>query len=555
MSPIQPGVYCTPEWDPDPEHPPTKYYGRSYVRVTNLEPYDVNDPEISFEVRHDLDVQNNYGLIWTRKGDTITGRLVPERKLIKSNGQRSFALGINNPGGDPDPPPVSELLLDFFVNGKSASLPPDVDPPSKPENLTTVGSPGPRSVRINWDPSPELGVFYLVYVNDVVQQGHTDIASHGCTVTGLSPITTYKIRVQAVNIANKTSELSEPVTATTSEPIPAIDWDIRRAPFIDFTSTPTVKLTGYKAMSTVDGFMLGFGVVLADPSDTVLKWGGYKELYDTEEKIKIPADLSHGKWGKQSGELPDFLPEDGRFAISFGGALNYPLEKNLKDLDKIVVQYEEIIKNYTFEKYVCDHFDFDLEGDFIQNREALELHVQAMITLLRNNPKLQISYTLPVDAQPLVLEGFNPDGEWLLTRLAAAGIQPSLINGMLMEFGQYAPTDMWEACKVALEGSGQPDSKGMHKQIKTAWPEWDDAKVWRRIGACPMFGKNNNGKIFTLDHMRELVKYAREKNIGCVSGWDATRDYNGSKITGIPQEPFDFCKIIATYQPAAELKP
>lgn len=536
MSPIKPGIYCTVEWDPDPKHRPTPWYGNIYVRVYNLTPDQIKNPEISFEVKKDLKVQNNYGLVWKPNGNTITGHLVNERQVIKPNGKQSFTLGIERPG-DPVPAP-SDLLYKFHVNGKPADLPPDVDPPSTPKNLKATHL-GPKSVTVAWDPSPELGVSYRVYVDDHVRPDLADSPSY--RVGGLKPQTPYHINVQAVNIANKTSDRSKPVTPTTIKPLPPCDdWDIRRAPFVDFTSTPTVKLTSYKKESTVDGFILGFGVVrVEDPSDTTLKWGAYPSLHDTVLQEDVLSDLPHGRWNKD--DLSKFTQDGGRFAISFGGASNIPLETHLKDPEKIVSQYEQIMHNYE-----CEHFDFDFEGAFIQDQDALSAHVSAMVILLGRKPKLKISYTLPVDGAPGALEGFNPNGEWLLQLLAGEGIQPSLITGMLMEFGQTSPSDAWECCRIALEGS---DGKGgMHKQIKTQWPEWDDAQVWRHIGACPMFGENINGKIFTLDHMRELVEYARKKDIGCVSGWDATRDKIGKQITHTPQHPFDFCKIIATYQ-------
>lgn len=559
--------YCTVKWDP--KHTPTKDYGDVFVTVYNKGP-QVDDPIISFDVKPGLSVSSIYGLNFTRESDTITGHLVPERQLIVSGGRQFFALGIKP--GEPVPLSPTSLLFDFRVNINGtvyhADLPPPpYDPPSKPQNLKIIAnSIGPKSVIVEWDRSTDNLVVdhYSVYTNGKFFQDSEpgppfDSTTVSNLVTGLSPNTKYNIQVQAVNIVDKTSGLSESVDVTTKNPLPDCgDWDIRRAPFIDFTAFPVPIVTEYTKESGLDGFVLGFGVCNpATSADVTVYWGG--------QSSSAEMALATGTYGRQ--DLSEFTKSGGKFAISFGGA--NPLVLELKEmtqkkgfeeiLKETIDQYDKIIGNYT-----CTHFDFDFEDGILTplNKRALELHVVAMIALLQKHPELKISYTLQVDGQPGILEGFNQYGEALLMLLAKVGIQPSLIDGMLMDFGDRAPTPTFQACKVALNG--------MHKQIESAWPEWNDAKVWRRIGACPMFGKNDNGKIFTLDDMCNLVDFARGNNIGDVSGWDATRDHNQGRVdvhgnplcplpdpplnqcTAIDQKPFDFCKIIATYTPTKD---
>ncbi|MFF7638235.1 cellulose binding domain-containing protein [Kitasatospora sp. NPDC008050] len=170
-------------------------------------------------------------------------------------------------------------------------------------------------------------------------------------------------------------------------------------------------------------------------------------------------------------------------------------------------------------------------------------HVAAIGRLLQDNPALKLSYPLPADGDPTGVLGLTGESVRLLQRLAAAGIQPALINGALLGFGQGAPADVFDAVKNA--------PNGMFTQFQAVWPDWDGAKVWRRIGACPMFGRTFSDKVFTLENMRRLAAFATERNIGCLSGWTANRDAEpGGQVrgTGVDQQPYDFTKIIATYR-------
>ncbi|MFD7342048.1 chitinase [Streptomyces violascens] len=314
------------------------------------------------------------------------------------------------------------------------------------------------------------------------------------------------------------------------------DWDVPRAPYVDYTAYPTPEIVSYANESGVDGFIVGFLSTTAG-GDKNLHWGGY-----------VPhADAGMGVLEQEA--LNTFADNGGRLVLSFGGASNVPLEAEETDVDSIVASYQEVLDNYQVTR-----LDFSFEGALLHDAEGLARHIAAMGELLRSNADLKLSYTLPADGAPGSLEGFNTDGVGLLRALAAAGIQPSLINGMLMEFGQTSPPDAFEASRIAL--------KAMAKQIQDIWPAWDSAKVWRRIGATPMFGRNNNGKTFTLTNMKQLAAFATEKNLGCLSGWDATRDYNqgtlpdcsvegGSnltKCTGVKQKTLAFTKIITRYK-------
>ncbi|MFA8300183.1 MAG: GEVED domain-containing protein [Hyphomicrobiales bacterium] len=89
---------------------------------------------------------------------------------------------------------------------------PDLEPPTKPENLTA--SVSGITVNLTWSASTDdIGVAkYNVFKDDNLI-GSTPTTNY--SVTGLSPEVTYTFTVQAEDLSGKVSEISDPVEATT----------------------------------------------------------------------------------------------------------------------------------------------------------------------------------------------------------------------------------------------------------------------------------------------------------------------------------------------------
>lgn len=523
-------VYAVPEWVSQGE-----WYANVQITVSNYQDDDLYDPEISFRVDADQNVTNNYGLMWTREGDVITGRLVTERKLIPAGDSQVFTVGISRSAAG-----VGPLPREFKVNGYDAVPPEDKEPPSVPSGLRTE-LVGATQATVAWEPSTDNIAVAGYYVHRSGDDSVIRVTKPSVQLRMLNSTTEYRVQVEAVDLAGNRSGLSQQLNFTTTEPLPDPgSWDVPRAPFVDYMAWPNPHISRYGEQSGLDGFMLGF--LVANPQRK-LAWGGLAgEEWQADKS-------SHGKT-----DIAAFRSQGGKVVISAGGASGEPIEAAEENVQKIVAEYEGVIANYQL-----THLDFDFEGGFMENAAAHQRHVSALSEVLRKHPKLKISYTLPADAQLTEgSAGFSPSGLRFLTTIAESGIQPGLINGMLMEFGQNSPPDAGECTIIGL--------RAMHAQVAILWPQWSQEKVWNRLGACPMFGYHINGKCFTLDHMRRLVEFAHEHKLGSLSGWDATRDHNQGnpdvtpmctvgagcpdlyRCTCVEQHPFDFCKIIALYK-------
>ncbi|HYO51485.1 fibronectin type III domain-containing protein [Archangium sp.] len=539
---------------------PNQYWKTFVLTIRNYSDQDIQDPVIGVKnplADRGVSLAKNSGTTdLVLDGDTVTFHLESYLRPLKARSERQVTLAYNHPQGGFD---LDTLPAEFTVDGRDAVPPDEKNPPSIPQNLRVVSASSNR-LSVAWDASTDdTGIdYYLVHFMKVGDSQYTPVNTPvpSVTLSQLQANSEYEFFVRAVDVAGNTSQSSIVFQARTTEPLPDMgDWTVRRAPFVDYTAWPTPQVAAYSEQSDgLDGYFLGFLVAIGG-GDRKVYWGGNKVPVDSnigDGGTEFPGDATQSDYGKE--DIARFRAKGGKVILSFGGASGVPVEEEETNVETLVNTYDAIINNYQ-----VTHLDFDFEGGFISNKEALDRHIQAIIGVRLKHPELQVSYTLPADGQPGVLEGFNSDGVAFINALAEAGVEPSLFNGMLMEFGERSPTDLFEACRIGLEG--------MHQQIKTAFPHWSDAKVWRRMGACPMFGKNNNRKVFTLENQRQLVTYALEKGLGCLAGWDATRDANqgalpecdnleGSdmyKCTYVRQSPFDFAKIINTFQPEARM--
>ena len=164
----------------------------------------------------------------------------------------------------------------------------------------------------------------------------------------------------------------------------------------------------------------------------------------------------------------------GDVAISFGGRTQLPRE-HITDVGELAALYQRVLDNYR-----VNHIHFDIEGGALQQTEMLSRLLPTMAVVQQHNPSLQIAFTLPVDGQTSDdSQGLTSFGIDFVRMVHDAGISPALFNAMSMDFGDVAPPpDMYTGVEMSM--------LAMHRQIKTVFTEWSDAKLWRRIGVTPM---------------------------------------------------------------------
>ncbi|KWX00883.1 Cellulase A [Carbonactinospora thermoautotrophica] len=462
------------------------------------------------------------------------------RYEVTSNGplQGGQAVEVTmrvEPAGDPAVHPS-----DCEINGNPCGDRPDIEPPSTPSGLR-VTAVSPRSVTVEWDAATDnVGVkqYNVKVTGDSEPDPYPEPLPGNATsgvIGGLAADSEYQIALQAVDFAGNQSGWSEPVEARTSKPLPPAGlWGVKVAPYVDFAGWPTPHLAAYTRESGCRAWTLGF-VQAAGPNDPMPSWGGYKHAYG----------ITHN-WDPQRGEyvplehpfeyhnITGFVQAGGVVTISFGGAVGTEISQATRSAEEAYQVYKSVLDAYPG----VTRLDFDIEGAAEHDQAANQRRAAAIAKLQADYPDLLVSLTLPVNPTGLTNSGLD-----VLQTMLDRGARVSLVTIMAMEFGSAFPGDMGELTYQAATSTV--------RQIAPLFGE-EPERVWARLGVCPMLGKNNNGRVFTLDHARGLVSFAREHGVGHLTCWEATRDKNACfgetyKCTPVEQDPWEFTKIFDSF--------
>lgn len=275
------------------------------------------------------------------------------------------------------------------------------------------------------------------------------------------------------------------------------------AAYVDVTSTPAYPFEQLGSTAT-SAVVLSFIVSSASEPCTPT-WGTYYTMDKAAETLDLDRRIAR------------LQQQEGRIAVSFGGALNSELALGCKDPNALFVAYKSVI-----ERYNIDTIDLDLENQGLRDVEASLRRATVLARLqenYRNNGKnLAVWLTLPVAPQGLTKEGTDVIAKMLSKKVDIAGV-----NLMTMDYGGSKVQDqtMSEASQQALIET--------HRQLmilyKQAGINLSSASVWRKIGATPMIGQNDVvDEIFTLEDAKMFNAFALGQGVGRMSMWSANRD-------------------------------
>ncbi|KAF7493278.1 putative bifunctional chitinase/lysozyme [Sarcoptes scabiei] len=154
-----------------------------------------------------------------------------------------------------------------------------------------------------------------------------------------------------------------------------------------------------------------------------------------------------------------------------------------------------------------------LASKVLQAPVKVDLMIKALKRLRAQLSNLTISFTMMVQGDDYGLT--NILGTDILRECSRNALEIDIVNAMTMEFGTKEIS--WGD---AVIGS----AKSVHGQLKQIWPRKSDQQLYSMIGITPMIGRNFNGKVFTIDHANQLVRWASESKIGMLSFWSISRD-------------------------------
>ncbi|STX52648.1 chitinase domain protein [Legionella busanensis] len=205
------------------------------------------------------------------------------------------------------------------------------------------------------------------------------------------------------------------------------------------------------------------------------------------------------QWGKH---LTDKLAENNiAVAVSFGGASGNDISLNCNK-EQLITLFNDTVKIYK-----AKALDFDIENGTANVSKLM----QALQVFHQQNPKIQLSFTLPV-----MPEGLTSTGKSIVEAAKSAGINFH-VNIMAMDYGPAYAGDMGE---YAIQAA-----TALHDYLKTLYPAQADIDIWHLVEVTTMIGVNDvNVEQFTLQNADRLAQFAKEKELGLLSMWSIARD-------------------------------
>lgn len=292
------------------------------------------------------------------------------------------------------------------------------------------------------------------------------------------------------------------------------------APYVDMTTSNPDLITLAKASGSHD-LTLAF---LVSDGQGGLSWGGV---------MPMDKDINWTNNKSFADEVSDFQKAGGDIVLSFGGANGSEAALNAKDANSLASLYQSAV-----DRYHAKSVDFDIEGGALTDTRSITLRNQAISILEKNNPGLEVSYTLPVLPTGLTFEGTN-----LLKNAVANNTRVDVVNIMAMDYGG------------AFDTNGKPDMGDYAIQAaETTLSQMRSAGMsGAKVGVTPMIGVNDDNKeIFTLQDASQLAQYAdTHSDVGRIAMWSLGRDngsgagqqWASSSYSGLQQDDYAFSKI------------
>ena len=284
------------------------------------------------------------------------------------------------------------------------------------------------------------------------------------------------------------------------------------APYVDMALWPVPDLKEIAASRGTSLLTLGF---LQANSVGQLGWGGL-------DALSIAPTNSNEQAQAIRASIAAFQQAGGEVMISLGGMNGSSLaqvaaRQGLSAMD-LAARYGEVVSQFHLNR-----LDFDLEGAALADGAANTLHSQALALLQKQNPDLEVWYTLPVLPTGLTAEGLA-----VVRTALAAGVKLDGVNVMAMDYGEaVAPTSGPNARSMgAYAIQAAEATKG---QLDGLFAQFGAGFGWNMLGVTPMIGVNDiTTEVFTTVDAQLLEDFARSRGLGMLAMWSIARDTPGS---------------------------
>ncbi|MFE0106336.1 chitinase [Streptomyces sp. NPDC059009] len=275
------------------------------------------------------------------------------------------------------------------------------------------------------------------------------------------------------------------------------------------------KPTDVMAATGVKWFTLAF--ILSDGGCNP-KWDGSRAL----------------KGGSDEAAINSIRGAGGDIVVSVGGWSGNKLGEKCTSAAALAGAYQKVIDAYKLKA-----FDIDIENTEFSNATVRQRVVDALKIVKQKNPGIVTYVTMGTTPN-----GPDATGKDLIKRGAAAGLANDAWVIMPFDFGGHSGS-MGQATVSALDG--------LKAAVKSAYG-YGDTDAFKHIGVSSMNGKTDEAdETVTTGDFKTILGYAQQHHIARFAFWSVNRDRacgsggDGDACSGVPQQPYDFTKIVAQY--------
>ncbi len=290
------------------------------------------------------------------------------------------------------------------------------------------------------------------------------------------------------------------------------------AAYVDVTATPNFEFENQPEQHRA---VLAF--IVSDPGSVcVPSWGAGYTMDSAASQLDLDRRIARLK---QVG---------GSVVISFGGLLNDELAVRCVNATRLFEAYASVVN-----RYEIGTIDLDIEGAALTDASAGQRRAVAIAGLqkarIAAGRDLKVWLTLP--ASPT---GLTQAGTAAVAQLLGAGIDLAGVNAMTMDYGASKPESL------SMGDASIQTLLAVHAQLgmlfHNAGVDLSDPDVWKRMGATPMIGVNDErGEVFTLEDASTLNRFAQDRGIARMSMWSANRDRTCRESAAAPTVVSSFC--------------
>jgi chitinase len=206
--------------------------------------------------------------------------------------------------------------------------------------------------------------------------------------------------------------------------------------------------------------------------------------------------------GAFASQISAIQSAGGNVMISFGGASGGELAQTCTNVSQLTAAYQNVVNTYGVTR-----LDFDIEDGVLSDTAATTRRDQALAALQRQDPSVQVDFTLAV--APNGLPTGSGSEYALLQDAKNQGVKVSLVNIMTMDFGAGS-NDLADAESAAQATAGQ--LSGLYGISTSA--------AYAMMGLTPIAGTNDDGTVFSISDASSLESFAASNGVAELSFWE-----------------------------------